>query len=181
LQSLPREFGPLRLAMPLRDFKRATGIDASGQCFDCIKDQNAKELDAKYFAKVLERFPGIADGQGSEVVSPTVFFYKGRLEFILLIVERYDKGAIVGALEQALGKDYKRQVFPKKCIYAGGESFTWSDSDTSVVLTEYGDTTGSQLEIKFADRQLLEDAEKMQEVGRAEVTHELEDAAGCPR
>jgi hypothetical protein len=181
LQSLPRKYGPLKLAMTLKEFKRATDVDAAGQCFDCIKDQNTKELDAKYFAQILDDFPTIARGEASEDAQPTVFFYKGRLEFILLIVEQYDRATVLAALEQVLGKDYKRQVFPKKCIYAGGESFTWSDADTSIILTEYGDTTGSQLELKFADRQLLEEAESMQEAGRREITAELEEAAGCPK
>ena len=97
----------------------------------------------------------------------------------MLTLGQYHYTTVKAEFERVLGKQYKRDVFPKKCIYSGGETLTWSDAATSIVLTEYRDKSGNQLEVKFADRALLEEAETLQGIEQAEAIKKLEREGNC--
>jgi hypothetical protein len=177
--TLPRKFGPLSLAMQAKEFKRATGADPAGQCADCVANQNVVELGNQYFSRTLDWFPTLARRELSEETQPTVFFFKERLEFILFSFGRYDYAGIKAALTRVLGEDYKREEFPSRCLYAGGVTLTWSDVATTVSLTEYIEEGGKQLELKFADRKLTEEAERLQDVAQTDAIKELEQLEDC--
>jgi hypothetical protein len=177
---LPREHGPLKLAMTIKEFKRATGLANFDACADCGPEQSVAELDMPYFAKALEWFPALARKQVTQEAAPTVFFYKGRLEFVLFTLLDYDYNGVRTELERVLGKNYKREIFQKTCIYAAGETYTWTDTATAISLTEYRDPSGTQLELKLADRQLLADAEKLQDAAQREAMQHIEKESNCP-
>jgi hypothetical protein len=175
---LPRQYGPLGLTMTTKEFTRVTGVEPGG-CEDCVPDQHVAELDASYFAKTLEAFPGVAKGATTEPAAPTVFFYRDKLEFLAFSIKGYDYDLVKRAVEGVLGAPHKREVFAKRCIYAGGETFSWSDSATVVTLTEYRDNGENELELKFADKRLLQDAELLQEFAQRDVIKDLEKENHC--
>ena len=176
---LPRAFGALSLGMPAKEFAKITGVDPAGRCADCLPQQNGGDVEPDLVKPVLDNFPSLSRFRKESDALPTIFFYKDKLEFILLTLEQYHYTTVRAEFERILGSKYKRDVFAKKCIYAGGESLTWSDAATSIVLTEYRDKTGNQLEIKFADRALLEEAEKLQDIAQAEAIKKLEREGNC--
>jgi hypothetical protein len=177
--TLPRKFGPLSLAMQAKEFKRATGVNPAGQCADCVANQNVVELGNQFFSRTLDWFPSLARRELSEETTPTVFFFKDRLEFILFSFGRYDYAGIKAALIRVLGEDYQREEFPSRCLYAGGLTLTWSDVATIVTLTEYSEEGGKQLDLKLADRKLTEEAEKLQEIAQSDAIKELEQLEDC--
>lgn len=176
---LPRKYGPVSLAMSAKDFKRATGVDASAECEDCIANQNVAELEAAYFSKMLDWFPALARKEASEGVPATIFFYRGKLEFVLFTMTGYDYDVVKQSLVRTLGEGYRREQFARRCIYAGGESLIWSDNATTILLTEYRDKGGNQLELKLADKALLDEAEKIQEVHQQDLIKQLEKEGNC--
>jgi hypothetical protein len=178
-EALPRKFGPVSLGMPAVEFAKVTGVDPAGRCADCLLQQNGGDVEPEVVKPILESFTTLARFRKETDALPTVFFYKDKLEFILITLDRYHYTTVKAEFERMLGSKYKRAVFPKRCIYAGGESSTWSDSATSIVLTEYRDKTGNQLEVKFADRALLEEAEKLQDIEQAEAVKKLEREGKC--
>ena len=178
--TLPRKFGALSLGMPAAEFGNVTGVDPGGRCADCLPLQNGGDVEPELVAPLISRFSTLIRYRRPADPLPTIFFYKDRLEFALIILEEYDYTAVKADFERVLGKKYKRDIFPKKCIYAGGESLTWSDAATTIVLTEYRDKTGNQLEVKFADRALLEEAERLQDVQEKENIAKLEKEGNCP-
>ena len=178
-EALPRKFGPLSLGMPAVEFTKVTGVDPGGRCADCLAQQNGGDVEPELVKPILDSFTTLARFRKETDALPTIFFYKDKLEFILLTLERYHYTTVKAEFERMLGNKYKRAVFPKRCIYAGGESSTWSDAATSIVLTEYRDKTGNQLEVKFADRALLEEAEKLQDIEQAEAVKKLEREGNC--
>jgi hypothetical protein len=177
--SLPRKFGPLSLGMAAADFAKMTGVDPGGRCADCLPQQNGGDVEPELVKPVLDSFSTLARFHKETDALPTIFFYKDKLEFILLTFERYHFTTIKAEFERILGSQFKREIFSKKCIYSGGESITWSDAMTSIVLTEYRDATGNQLEVKFADRSLLEEAEKLQDIEQKEAIRKLEREGNC--
>ncbi len=179
LNKLPRKFGPVNLAMSAKEFKRTTGVEPAGECEDCIDKQNVAELDATFFSRMLDWFPNLARKEASEAVPATVFFYRGKLEFVLFTMTGYDYQAVKQSLVRTLGESYRQERFPRRCIYAGGESLTWTDPVTTIVLTEYRDKTGNQLELKLADKALLEEAERIQDVHQQDLVKQLEKEGNC--
>ncbi len=179
LLTLPRKFGALSLGMPATEFARVTGVDPGGRCADCLPQQNGGDVEPELVTPLVSRFATLIRYRRPNDALPTIFFYKNRLEFALITLEEYDYAAVKSDFERVLGKKYKRDLFPKKCIYAGGESLTWSDVATAIILTEYRDKSGNQLEIKFADRALLEEAEKLQDIEQRESVSKLEKEGNC--
>lgn len=179
VETLPRSFGKLSLGMAAAEFAKLTGVDPSGRCADCLPQQNGGDVEPELAKPILDRFSTLARFRRDTDALPTIFFYKDKLEFILLTFEQYHFTTVRAEFERALGNKFKHDVFPKKCIYAGGESLTWSDAATSIVLTEYRDTSGNQLEVKFADRVLLEEAEKLQDIEHKETIKKLEREGNC--
>lgn len=177
--NLPRAFGELSLGMPAAQFAKLTGVDPAGRCADCLPQQNGGDVEPEMVKPVLDSFSTLTRFRKETDALPTIFFYKDKLEFILLTFEQYHFTTVRAEFERALGNKFKHDVFPKKCIYAGGESLTWSDAATSIVLTEYRDTSGNQLEVKFADRALLEEAEKLQDIEQKETIKKLEREGNC--
>lgn len=177
--SLPRTFGRLSLGMPATEFAKVTGVDPAGRCADCLPLQNGGDVESEIVKPVLDSFSTLARFHKETDVLPTIFFYKEKLEFILLTFERYQFTTIKAEFARILGPQFKRAIFAKTCIYSGGESITWSDATTSIILTEYRDATGNQLEVKFADRALLEEAEKLQDVEQKENIKKLEREGNC--
>lgn len=177
--TLPRKFGALSLGMPSVEFARVTGVDPGGRCPDCLPQQNGGDVEPELVAPLVSRFPTLIRYRRPVDALPTIFFYKDKLEFALITLEEYDYTAVKSDFERVLGKKYKRELFLKKCIYAGGETLTWSDAATSIVLTEYRDKSGNQLEIKFADRALLEEAEKLQDIEQKGNIAKLEKEGNC--
>lgn len=176
---LPRKFGALSLGMPAAEFAKITGVDPAGRCADCIPEQNGGDVEPELAKPILDSFSSLARFRRDTDALPTIFFYKGKLEFILLTLERYHFTTVRAEFERLLGNKFKREVFPKRCIYSGGESITWSDAVTSIILTEYRDASGNQLEVKFADRALLEEAEKLQDIEQKESIKKLEREGNC--
>ena len=177
--ALPRTFGQLRLGMPAAEFAKISGVDPAGRCADCLPQQNGGDVEPELVTPVLKTFPSLTRFRKETDALPTIFFYKGKLEFILLSFGQYHFTTVKAEFERLLGNSSKRETFPKKCIYAGGESLTWSDAETSIVLTEYRDASGNQLEVKLADRALLEEAEKLQDVEQKENIKKLEREGHC--
>jgi hypothetical protein len=177
--TLPRKFGQLSLGMPAAEFAKVTGVDPSGRCVDCLPQQNGGDVEPEMVKPILDTFTTLARFRKEADAMPTIFFYKNKLEFILLMLEQYHYTTVKAEFERILGNQFKREVFAKKCIYSGGESITWSDATTSIVLTEYRDKSGNQLEVKFADRALLEEAEKLQDIEQAEAIKKLEREGNC--
>lgn len=177
--SLPRKFGSLSLGMPAAEFAKITGVDPSGRCADCLPQQNGGDVEPELVKPVLDSFSTLARFRKDTDALPTIFFYKDKLEFILLTFEQYHFSTVRAEFERTLGKQFKRELFPKRCIYSGGESITWSDATTSIVVTEYRDASGNQLEVKFADRALLEEAEKLQDIEQKETIKKLEREGNC--
>jgi hypothetical protein len=177
--ALPRKFGPLVLGMPAAEFARVTGVDPTGRCTDCLPQQNGGDVEPELVQPILDNFATLARFRKESDALPTVFFYQGKLEFILLTLEQYHYSTVKAEFERMLGNKYKRENFPKKCIYSGGETLTWSDAATSIILTEYRDKSGNQLEVKFADRVLLEEAEKLQDIDQAAAIKKLEREGNC--
>lgn len=177
--TLPRKFGPIILGMPAAEFARITGVDPAGRCADCLPQQNGGDVDPELVQPILDNFATLARFRKEADALPTVFFYKDKLEFILLTLEQYHYSTVKAEFERILGNKYKRETFPKKCIYSGGETLTWSDAATSIVLTEYRDKSGNQLEVKFADRVLLDEAEKLQDIEQAQAVKKLEREGNC--
>ena len=177
--ALPRTFGGLSLGMPAAQFAKVTGVDPAGRCADCLPQQNGGDVESELIAPVLKSFSTLARFRKDTDALPTVFFYKDKLEFILLTFEQYHFTTVKAEFERQLGSKFKRELFAKKCIYSGGESITWSDAATSIILTEYRDPSGNQLEVKFADRVLLEEAEKLQDVEQKETIKKLEREGNC--
>ena len=177
--TLPRSFGQLSLGMPAAEFAKITGVDPTGRCSDCLPEQNGGDVEPELVNPVLKTFPTLARFRKESDALPTIFFYKNKLEFILLTFEQYLFTTVKAEFERVLGGKFKRETFPKKCIYSGGESTTWSDATTSIVLTEYRDASGNQLEVKFADRALLEEAEKLQDIEQKETIKKLEREGNC--
>lgn len=165
--------------MPATEFAKITGVDPSGRCADCLPQQNGGDVEPELVKPVLDSFSTLARFRKETDALPTIFFYKDKLEFILLTFEQYHFTTVRAEFERILGKQFKRDVFPKRCIYSGGESITWSDAATSIVLTEYRDASGNQLEVKFADRALLEEAEKLQDIEQKEAIKKLEREGDC--
>jgi hypothetical protein len=178
-EALPRKFGPINLAMPAAEFTRVTGVDPAGRCADCLAQQNGGDVEPELVKPILDNFTTLGRFRNENDALPTIFFYKNKLEFILISLEKYHYTTVKAEFERILGNKYKRTVFPKKCIYAGGESLTWSDAATAIVLTEYRDKSGNQLEVKFADRALLDEAEKLQDIEQAEAIKKLEREGNC--
>ncbi len=177
--ALPRRFGPLSLGMSAADFTKLTGVDPAGRCADCLPQQNGGDVEPELVRPILDSFSTLARFRKETDALPTIFFYKDKLEFILLTLAQYHYTTVKAEFERVLGKKFKRDVFQKKCIYSGGETLTWSDAATSIVLTEYRDPSGNQLEVKFADRLLLEEAEKLQDIEQAEALKKLEREGNC--
>ncbi len=177
--ALPRRFGPLTLGMSAADFTKLTGVDPTGRCADCLPQQNGGDVEPELVKPILDSFSTLARFRKESDALPTIFFYKGKLEFILLALGQYHYTTVKAEFERILGNKYRRDVFPKKCIYSGGESLTWSDAATSIVLTEYRDPSGNQIEVKFADRALLEEAEKLQDIEQAEAIKKSEREGNC--
>ena len=177
--TLPRKFGPLSLGMAAAEFTKVTGVDPAGRCLDCMAQQNGGDVEPELVKPILDSFATLARFRKETDALPTIFFYKDKLEFILLTLGQYHYTTVKAEFERVLGKQYKRDVFPKKCIYSGGETLTWSDAATSIVLTEYRDKSGNQLEVKFADRALLEEAETLQGIEQAEAIKKLEREGNC--
>jgi hypothetical protein len=177
--TLPRKFGSLSLGMPAAEFAKITGVDPSGRCADCLAQQNGGDVEPEMVKPVLDSFSTLARFRKESDALPTIFFYKDKLEFILLTFEQYHFTTVRAEFERILGKQFKRELFPKRCIYSGGESITWSDAITSIILTEYRDASGNQLEVKFADRALLEEAEKLQDIEQKETIKKLEREGNC--
>ena len=177
--TLPRKFGPLSLGMAAAEFTKVTGVDPAGRCPDCMAQQNGGDVEPELVKPILDSFATLARFRKETDALPTIFFYKDKLEFILLTLRQYHYTTVKAEFERVLGKKYKRDVFPKKCIYSGGETLTWSDAATSIVLTEYRDKSGNQLEVKFADRALLEEAETLQGIEQAEAIKKLEREGNC--
>jgi hypothetical protein len=176
---LPRKFGALSLGMPAGEFAKITGVDPAGRCADCLPQQNGGDVEPDLVIPVLNSFSTLARFHKETDALPTIFFYKDKLEFILLTFERYHFTTIKAEFERILGNQFKRETFPKKCIYSGGESTTWSDAATLIILTEYRDATGNQLEVKIADRVLTEEAEKLQDIEQKENIKKLEREGNC--
>lgn len=176
---LPRKFGALSLGMAAADFAKLTGVDPGGRCADCLPQQNGGDVEPELVKPVLDSFSTLARFQKETDALPTIFFYKGKLEFILLTFERYHFTTIQAEFERILGAQFKRETFPKRCIYSGGESITWSNATTLIILTEYRDATRNQLEVKFADRALMEEAEKLQDLEQKENIKKLEREGNC--
>ncbi len=177
--TLPRTFGPLVLGMPAAEFAKVTGVDPAGRCADCLAQQNGGDVEPELVNPILKSFKTLARFRKDTDALPTIFFYKDKLEFILLTFEQYHYTTVKAEFERMLGTQFKRESFPKKCIYSGGETLTWSDTTTSIILTEYRDASGNQLEVKFADRALLEEAEKLQDIEQKESIKKLERAGNC--
>ncbi len=177
--ALPRKFGPLVLGMPAAEFARVTGVDPAGRCADCLPQQNGGDVEPELVQPILDSFATLKRFRKEADALPTVFFYKNKLEFILLTLEQYHYTTVKAEFERILGDKFKRETFSKKCIYSGGETLTWSDAATSIVLTEYRDKSGNQLEVKFADRVLLEEAEQLQDTDQAEAIKKLEREGHC--
>jgi hypothetical protein len=177
--TLPRKFGSLSLGMPAAEFAKITGVDPSGRCADCLAQQNGGDVEPEMVKPILESFSTLARFRKESDALPTIFFYKDKLEFILLTFEQYHFTTVRAEFERILGKQFKRELFPKRCIYSGGESITWSDAVTSIILTEYRDASGNQLEVKFADHALLEEAEKLQDIEQKETIKKLEREGNC--
>lgn len=177
--ALPRSFGNLSLGMPAAEFAKVTGVDPTGRCADCLREQNGGDVEPELVDSVLKTFPTLARFRKETDALPTIFFFKNKLEFILLTFEQYHFTTVKAEFERVLGNKFKRETFPKKCIYSGGESTTWSDATTSIVLTEYRDASGNQLEVKFADRALLEEAERLQDASQKETIRKLEREGNC--
>jgi hypothetical protein len=177
--ALPRRFGPLSVGMSAADFTQLTGVDPAGRCADCLPQQNGGDVAPELVKPLLNSFSTLARFRKDTDALPTIFFYKDKLEFVLLTLAQYHYTTVKAEFERVLGKKFKREVFKKNCIYSGGETLTWSDAATSIVLTEYRDPSGNQLEVKFADRLLLEEAEKLQDVEQAEAVKQLEREGNC--
>lgn len=178
-EALPRKFGPLSLGMSGAEFAKVTGVDPAGRCADCLPQQNGGDVEAELVRPILESFSTLARFRKETDTLPTIFFYKDRLEFILVALQQYHYTTVKAEFERILGKSYKRDVFPKKCIYLGGETLTWADAATSIILTEYRDKSGNHLEVKIADRALLEEAEKLQDIEQKESVKKLEREGNC--
>ena len=133
-EALPRKFGPLSLGMPAMEFTKVTGVDPAGHCADCLAQQNGGDVEPELVKPILDSFTTVARFRKETDALPTIFFYRDKLEFILITLERYHYTTVKAEFERMLGNKHKRAVFPKRCIYAGGESLTWSDSATSIVL-----------------------------------------------
>jgi len=177
--ALPRKFGPISLGMPAAEFTAVTGLDPAGRCADCLPQQNGGDVEPELVKPILNTFSTLSRFRKDSDALPTIFFYKGRLEFILLALGQYHYTTVKAEFERILGNKYRRDVFPKQCIYSGGESLTWSDAVTSIVLTEYRDKSGNQIEVKFADRALLEEAEKLQDIEQADAIKKSEREGNC--
>lgn len=177
--NLPRAFGELSLGMPAAQFAKLTGVDPAGRCADCLPQQNGGDVEPEMVKSVLDGFSTLTRFRKETDALPTIFFYKDKLEFILLTFEQYHFSTVKAEFERLLGSKFKREIFPKRCIYSGGESITWSDAVTSIILTEYRDASGNQLEVKFADRALLEEAEKLQDIEQKETIKKLERDGNC--
>ncbi len=178
-ETLPRKFGDLSLGMAATEFAKVTGVDPTGRCADCLPEQNGGDVEPGMVDPILKVFSTLARFRKDTDALPTIFFYKNKLEFILLTFEQYHFTTVKAEFERVLGSKFKRETFPKKCIYSGGESTTWSDAATSIILTEYRDASGNQLEVKFADRALLEEAEKLQDIEQKETIKKLEREGNC--
>lgn len=176
---LPRNFGPLSLGMPAAEFAKATGVDPAGRCADCLAQQNGGDVEPELVKPILDSFATLTRFRKETDPPPTIFFFKDKLEFILLTLQQYHYTTVKAEFERVLGKNYKRDVFPKKCIYSGGETLTWADAATSILLTEYRNKSGNQLEVKIADRALLEEAEKLQDIEQKESIKRLEREGNC--
>lgn len=182
MRKLPRDHGPVQLGMTVKEFKRATGVDpGAGPCEDCVSNQQVAQLGASSFSKLLDWFPDLAKGEASEAVPADVFFYRGKLEFILFSITGYDMAAVRKQFIRTLGNEFKRETFEKKCVYAAGETLTWSDLDTVITLTEYRDESGNQLDIKLADKVLNREAEIVREFAQHDTLKEIEKDSNCKK
>ncbi len=103
-EALPRKFGPLSLGMSAAEFAKVTGVDPAGRCADCLAQQNGGDVEPELVKPILDSFTTLARFRKETDALPTIFFYKDKLEFILISLEKYHYTTVKAEFERMLGK-----------------------------------------------------------------------------
>lgn len=146
--SLPRDAGSLTLAMTSSTFKKLTGIDATGTCASCVSGQQEIELSKEWSEKII----GAIDPALSSTEKTTVYFFQGKLEFILLFLNAQPEQAL-NRLKSRWGAPSKTIQSAPKGICVRSTKYIWQNKNTELVLEALADSEiTNELRLYLIDR-----------------------------
>lgn len=146
--SLPRVAGDLMLAMPSSTFKQLTGLDSMGTCASCVYGQQEIVLPKEWSVKIISSI----DPALSSTEKTFVYFFRGKLEFILLFLSTHPEQALE-RLQSRWGAPSKTFKSASKGICVGSTQYIWRDKKTELVLEALTDPDGAnELRLYLIDR-----------------------------